>query len=93
MFIPPKKNGFGGYTGIRLSVRPFVSLSVCVQNGSFCQSAGRGIKSDLVRAPVLHLLHVPKQFLDAIHTLNPENICMRHWENRYVYMVMTKTVL
>ena len=38
---PPKNECFRGYTGISLSV----SVSVCVQNTSFCLSTGRGIRS------------------------------------------------
>ena len=41
---PLQNECFWGYTGILLSVR----VSVCVQNTSFCQSAGGGIKSHLV---------------------------------------------
>ena len=49
VIIPPQNECFRRYTGItlsvRLSVRPFT-------NTSFCQSAGWGIKSLLVKALV-----------------------------------------
>ena len=53
-------NVYWGYTGIsRLSVHPsvcpFVCISVYVQNTSFRQSTGRGIKSHLVTALVFFL--------------------------------------
>ena len=48
IFMPLQKECFKGYTGISLSVR----VSICVQNTCFCQSADRGIKSQLVTALV-----------------------------------------
>ena len=44
---------------ICVSVHVFVCVSVCVQNTSFCQTAGRGIKSHLVTYLVLCVcLHI-----------------------------------
>ena len=58
--IPTQNECFGGYTRISLSVRPslcpYVCVSVCVQNTSFCQSAGGGISDSLVTALVYALL-------------------------------------
>ena len=48
---PRKTNVFGDLLeSACLSVHPCVCVSVCVQDSSFCQSAGRGIKSHLVTA-------------------------------------------
>ena len=44
---------FSECTGIRLSVRPSVRVSICVQNTSVCQSAGGGTKLHLVTALVI----------------------------------------
>ena len=54
VFIPLQNKCFQGYIGISL-----VCVSVCVQNTSFCQSTGRGIKSQLVTAlgPFVEILH------------------------------------
>ena len=51
---PHKTSGGGGYTGISLSVHlcVHVSVSICVQNTSFCQSSGGSIKLHLVTALV-----------------------------------------
>ena len=67
IFIPLQNERFQGYTGISQSDRPSVCLavslslcpsiavSVCGQNNSVCQSAGRTIKSHLVTALVFSL--------------------------------------
>ena len=44
IFIPPQNDCFLGYTRISL----YVCVSVFVQNTTFCQSAGEGIKSHTV---------------------------------------------
>ena len=46
---------FSGYTAC-LWVHPSVYVYFCVQNTSFCQITGRGIKSHLVTAVVYLLL-------------------------------------
>ena len=46
--LPLQNEYFRGYTEISLSVCPCVCVSICVQNTSFCQSAGGDIKSHLV---------------------------------------------
>ena len=56
LFIPPRNKSFQEYIGNIFSVRPsihvFIYLSVCIQNTSFCQSAGGCNKSHLVIALV-----------------------------------------
>ena len=48
-YINPQNECFRGYAGITcLSVLPCVRVSFCVQNTTFCQSAGGSIKSHLV---------------------------------------------
>ena len=51
-YTPAKRMFFGAYRNqpVHRSVCPDVHISVCVQNASFCQSAGGGIKSHIVTA-------------------------------------------
>ena len=54
---------FQGYTGIIQSVSLSVHVSICVQNTSFCQSAGGDIKSHLVTALVFpHYVFYPIKY-------------------------------
>ena len=49
--MPPTKQMFSGVF-CNQPVCPSICVSICVQNASFCQSAGRGIRSHLVTALV-----------------------------------------
>ena len=57
IFIPPQNECFGAILetaclSVRVSVRLCVRVSVCVQNTTFCQSAGGDIKPPSVTALV-----------------------------------------
>ena len=68
-FIPRRTNVFGNILeSPSLSVCPSLSIlvSVCVQNNSFCQSAGEGSKSHLVTSVVYFLAAVVLNFYEQI---------------------------
>ena len=69
VIISPQNECFGG-TGISWSVRA-VRVSVCVQNTSFYQGAGWGIKSHLVTALVLTKTKI-NRVKECANTLNSE---------------------
>ena len=58
IIIPLQNECFGGYTGISLSVHPYVCVSFFVQNASLCQSASGDIKSHLMTALILFVLDI-----------------------------------
>ena len=43
-----------------------IRVSVCVQNTSFCQSAGGGISSHLVKAPVLFAMPAGLNYFELL---------------------------
>ena len=65
-----------GYTGISLSVRQSICVSICVRNTTFCQSAGRGIKSHLVTALVWLAFYQMKKKLRAFLNNKMNAACM-----------------
>ena len=73
--IPCKTNVFLGYSGISLSVCVFVCPSVCaclrpsVENTTFCQSAGRSIKSHPETVLVLICRGLKNIFVNHGHKL------------------------